>query len=53
MLISVEGLASLRETLGWLHGPEHRSETAAAEQDIATGSTLFVDEVRRGPSSRR
>jgi prevent-host-death family protein len=46
VLISPEDLDSLQETLVWLSDPNHAAEMAEAEDDIANGRMLSLEEVR-------
>lgn len=46
VLISPEDLDSLQETLAWLSDPNHAAEMAEAEDDIASGRMLSLEEVR-------
>ncbi|HEY2557602.1 MAG TPA: type II toxin-antitoxin system Phd/YefM family antitoxin [Diaminobutyricibacter sp.] len=46
VLISPEDLDSLQETLAWLSDPQHAAEMAEAQDDVASGRMLSLDEVR-------
>jgi prevent-host-death family protein len=46
ILISPEDLGSLQETLAWLSDPNHAAEMAEAEEDIANGRMVSLEEVR-------
>jgi prevent-host-death family protein len=46
VLISPDDLDSLQETLAWLSDPHHAVEMAEAEEDIAEGRMLSLEEVR-------
>lgn len=45
-MMSVDDLDSLQETLALLSDPHHAGEVAEADQDIASGRTLSLAEVR-------
>lgn len=46
VMLSVDDLESLQETLALLHDPEHAPEVQEADADIAAGRTLSLAEVR-------
>jgi antitoxin YefM len=46
VLISPDDLDALQETLAWLSDPNHAAEMAEAEDDIAKGRMLSLEEVR-------
>lgn len=46
VLISLEDLDSLQETLAWLSDPKHLTEMAEAEAEVSEGRMLSLDEVR-------
>jgi antitoxin YefM len=46
VLISLEDLDSLQETLAWLSDPQHATEMAEAEADVKESRMLSLDEVR-------
>jgi prevent-host-death family protein len=52
VLISPDDLDSLHETLVWLSDPNHAAEMAEAEEDLATGRTLSLEEVRAQLANR-
>jgi antitoxin YefM len=53
VLIAPEDLATLMETLAWLSDPDHGAEMAEAEEAVAQGRTLSLDEVRAQLAGRR
>nr|ABC40716.1 antitoxin protein [Leifsonia xyli subsp. cynodontis] len=52
VLISPEDLDSLQEMLAWLSDPAHAAEMAEAEEDVAAGRMLSLDEVRAQLANR-
>jgi len=46
VLISLEDLDSLQETLAWLSDPKHVTEMAEGEAEASEGRLLSLDEVR-------
>lgn len=46
VMLSVDDLEALQETLALLHDPQHAAEVAEADADIREGRTLSLDEVR-------
>ncbi|MCT1395479.1 MULTISPECIES: type II toxin-antitoxin system Phd/YefM family antitoxin [Microbacterium] len=46
VMLSVDDLEALQETLVLLHDPEHAAEVEEADEDIAEGRTLSLAEVR-------
>ena len=47
VLISVEDLQQLTDTVEWLNDPLTTPEVAEAEADIAAGSTLSIEDAHR------
>ncbi|MGV8885995.1 MAG: type II toxin-antitoxin system Phd/YefM family antitoxin [Microbacteriaceae bacterium] len=52
VMISVDDLDALQETLALLADPNHTAEVAEADSDIAAGRTLSLAEVREQLSRR-
>lgn len=52
VMISIEDLDALQETLAVLSDPDHAEEVAEADDDIAAGRTLSLAEVRAQLSQR-
>jgi antitoxin YefM len=46
VLISPDDLDALQETLAWRSDPNHAAEMAEAEDDVAKGHMLSLEEVR-------
>jgi prevent-host-death family protein len=46
VMLSIDDLESLQETLALLHDPQHAAEVEEADDDIAQGRTLSLVEVR-------
>lgn len=46
VMLSVDDLEALQETLALLRDPQHAAEVAEADADIREGRTLSLDEVR-------
>jgi prevent-host-death family protein len=46
VMLSVDDLEALQDTLALLGDPQHESEVAEADEDIAQGRTLTLAEVR-------
>lgn len=52
ILISPDDLDSLQETLAWLSDPNHAAEMREAEEDLAAGRMLSLEEVRTQLANR-
>ena len=53
VLVAVNHLESLEETLFWLSQPGISEDLAEAEQEIAEGRTVSVEQVRRSARAKR
>jgi len=47
VMLAAEDLESLQESVYWLSQPDIRASIAEAEADIAAGSTVSSDDMRR------